>query len=277
VGTEEPDQGYEGYDFYFFEHEMPKKMPTDGIVFLCNPDSDYGPPPQAAGIRVEGKYHWNGNSVYLQAEDEDHPLLNFINPSSLSITMYERITYGADYKPLLLTPDGKPVLAVCDEDDAKVVVMGFSIHYTNLALNEAIAVLMYNMFEYFMPSTVDKNAFEVNEKIDLNARGKELYVSNEYDVENSMTFTEFPASFTATLPGTYLLSQTTFAGKPIEEKIFVRIPASESNIWTTVDALGNPYKELEAEDYYNDLMKFIAAAMVAILFIEWWLHNRENA
>ena len=276
VGAEEPEQGYEGYDFYFFEHEMPKKLPTDGIVFLCDPNPDYAAPPQKADFRVEGQYHWGGESKYLQAEDTNHPLLNFINPGSISVSMYNRITYGSSYTPLLFTPDGKPVLAVCDEDDAKIVVMGFSIHYSNLALNEGIAVLMYNMFEYFMPSTVDKNAFEINEKISLNARGKELYVANEYDTENMMTFSTFPASFTATLPGTYVLSQTTFAGKPIEDKIFVRIPASESNIWKTEDTLGNPYKEIEAVDYYNDLMKFIAFAMVAILFIEWWLHNREN-
>ena len=127
-----------------------------------------------------------------------------------------------------------------------------------------------------MPSTVSSNSFEINEQITLNARGRELYVSNEYDPESLMVFESFPASFTATTPGTYTLSQTTFAGKPIEEKIFVRIPASESNIWKTEDALGNPFKEIEAIDYFNDLMKFVALAMVIILFIEWWLHNREN-
>ena len=135
---------------------------------------------------------------------------------------------------------------------------------------------MYNIFEYFMPSTVSRNSFEINEQIALNARGDELYVSNEYDAEETMMFEEFPASFTATTPGTYVLSQTTFAGKAIEEKIFVRIPAVESNIWKTEDALGNPYKEIDPVDYYNDLMKFIALAMVVILFIEWWLQNREN-
>ena len=275
VGTEEPDQGYEGYDFYFFEHEMPKKLPTDGIVFLCDPDPNYAAPPRAADFRVEAQYHWGGNSVYLQAEDEDHPLLNFINPSAISISMYNRITYGSSYTPLLLTPDGKPVLAVCDEDDAKIVVMGFSIHYTNLAVNEGISVLMYNIFEYFMPATVNKNSFEINEEITLNARGKELYVSDQYSGEE-MIFETFPASFTATTPGTYELSQTTFAGKAITDKIFVKIPAVESNIWKTEDALGNPYKEIELVDYYNDLMKFIACAMVVILFIEWWLQNREN-
>ena len=202
--------------------------------------------------------------------------MNFINPGSISISMYNRITYGSSYTPLLLTPDGKPVVAVCDEDDAKIVVMGFSIHYSNLALNEGISVLMYNIFEYFMPSTVTKNAFEINEQITLNARGKELYISNGYSEEVIPPFETFPATFTATMPGTYELSQTTFAGKPIEEKIFVKVPASESNIWRTEDALGNPYKEIEPVDYYNDLMKFIALAMVTILFIEWWLQNREN-
>ena len=252
---------------------MPKKLPNDGIVFLANPDKA---PPQS-DFRVEAQYHWNGKSMPLQAGEEKHPLLSFINPESLQISMYTRITYGSSFTPLLSTSDGHPVLSVCDEDDRKIVVMGYSIHYANLAINESIAVLMYNVFEYFMPSTVIGNSFEVNEKISLNARGNELYVTNENTDDDTMIFETFPATMTLTLPGEYVLSQTTFAGKPIEEKIFVKIPASESNIWKTEDKLGNPYKDPEEEDYYNDLMKYIAAAMVAILFIEWWLQSRENS
>ena len=128
-----------------------------------------------------------------------------------------------------------------------------------------------------MPSTVSNNSFEVNEKITLNARGNELYVSNENGLMDTVMFDTFPAELQVTLPGTYTLTQTTFAGKPIEEKIFVRIPAAESNIFSTQDALGNPYKDPEETDYYNDLMKYIAIVMVAILFLEWWLQSRENS
>ena len=272
-GTDEPDNGYSGYDFYFFEHVMPKKLPTDGIVFLSDPDEA----PAKSDFRVESQYHWGGESKYLQAEDEEHPLLNFIDSSTIWLTLYTRITYGASYTPLLSTPDGKPVLAVCDEDDAKIVVMGFSVHYSSLALNEGIAVLLYNVFEYFMPSTVSGNSFEINEKIALNARGRELYVSHEEGLMETVLYNSFPATLTVTLPGTYVLTQTTFSGKPVEEKIFVKIPAVESNIWKTEDALGNPYKDPDETDYYNDLMKYIALAMVAILFLEWWLQSRENA
>ncbi len=75
--------------------------------------------------------------------------------------------------------------------------------------------------------------------------------------------------------GVPIMTQTTDYGKLIEESIYVKIPASESNIWAEGDALRNPYREKEEEDYFDDLLLYIAAALVAVLFLEWWLQSRD--
>ena len=41
-----------------------------------------------------------------------------------------------------------------NDSEAKIVVMPFSLHYSNIALTEAIPLLVYNIFEYFFPQTV---------------------------------------------------------------------------------------------------------------------------
>jgi len=41
-----------GFDFYVFEHEMPEKMPDDGVLFLVNPDKL----PAKMDIRLGGMY-----------------------------------------------------------------------------------------------------------------------------------------------------------------------------------------------------------------------------
>ncbi|MBE7079606.1 MAG: VWA domain-containing protein [Clostridiales bacterium] len=266
-----PPEGYSGYDFYFFEHQMPEKLPKDGIVFLSNPDVA----PNGADFRVGAEKNWGGKTKYMTAESETHPILNYLDASRLGITMTKALQFGLDYETLL-TCDGVPTLAVCNEDDKKIVVTSFSVHYSTLAISEHISILMYNVFEYFIPATVSSNSFEVQENIALNARSDALYVTRDGYVEDSWEFTQFPATLSVENPGVYVLQQTTFGDKIISEKIYVRIPKEESNIWVTEDALENPYKTIDETNYYNDLLVYLAGALVAILFIEWWLQSRAS-
>ena len=78
-------------------------------------------------------------------------------------------------------------------------------------------------------------------------------------------------------PGTYVMSQTTFAGKDIVERIYVRIPKDECNIKRTEDAIVDPYRVVDDSEFLQDLLVYIAAGLVALLFIEWWLKSRESA
>jgi hypothetical protein len=78
------------------------------------------------------------------------------------------------------------------------------------------------------------------------------------------------------LPGTYVLTQTTYFGKNVSESIYVKIPEEESNIFKKMEDIPNPYVEQDEEDYFKDLLLYIAAAMVAIQFLEWWLQSHYN-
>ena len=261
----------EGYDFYFFEHdEMPEKMPTDGVVMLANPYKA----PAGSGIRVDQVNVGLRGSVFL-SEEQEHTLLQDVTAENITISQYQKIVYDPSYE-VLMNCNAQPVVAVKNEADSKVVVMGFSLHYSNLALTQDFPLFMLNIWDYFFPSTVQKSAFEVNETISFKARGDELTVTREGSLEEEASFTSFPAKLEVNLPGTYVLQQETFTGKEITEYIYVRIPADESNIWKVEDALREPLKQTDDSGYFNDLLLYIAAAMVAILFIEWWLQSRDN-
>ena len=73
------------------------------------------------------------------------------------------------------------------------------------------------------------------------------------------------------------MEQVTFAGKEITEYFYVKTPAEESNIWKVEDGLDQPPQIVDDTKYNNDLLLYIAAAIVAFLFIEWWLKSRESA
>ena len=166
-----------------------------------------------------------------------------------------------------------PLFAVRNDEDMKVVVMPFSLHYSNLAVTVEFPLLVYNTFEYFYPETVKANSFEVNEKVELNARGTELLVEG-YDFEK--TFDVFPSYITVSTPGTYMMTQTTFTGEEVVERIYVRVPEAECNIKATGEAIAEPYKTNDKSDFLKDLLLYIAAALVALLFVEWWLKGRDS-
>ena len=62
----------------------------------------------------------------------------------------------------------------------------------------------------------------------------------------------------------------------VVEHIYVKIPEYESNIVCVEDAFVNPYLAESNNDYYDDLILYVASAFVALLFIEWLLQYRAN-
>ena len=60
------------------------------------------------------------------------------------------------------------------------------------------------------------------------------------------------------------------------ESVFVKIPATESDINLTESTLVNPYFYEDTGANNVDLLFYFALAMVALLFLEWWLKSREQ-
>jgi len=260
----------EGYDFYIYEHDVPSKLPTDGFILLVNPDET----PDGLGVNF-GQDAPLGSSKSMSALDDTHPLLKNIDASKITISMHKQVlNYDPSFTEVL-SVDGRPLVLVKNEVDCKIGIFAFSLHYSSIAIQAAFPQLLYNMFQFFLPPTVERNAYEVNETISFNARGADLTVASVTNIVEPELYTEFPAEYTATIPGTYELFQTAF-GKSIYEKIYVKIPETESNIWAYEDSLVDPYSQQQIVDFYDDLLIYIAAALVTLLFCEWWLHLREE-
>lgn len=257
----------EGFDFYIFEHTMPADMPTDGVVLLADPLSS----PANSGFRVESIMDMSKKSVYL-AEETSHPILKNLDPPSISISRYNKVTYGPEYT-MLLSYAGDPMLLVRNDEKARVAVLCFSLHYSNLPILIDFPLMIYNMFEYFLPATVQKNSFEIGEKIELNSRGESLLVTG---YQTNLTFKELPAEMQLHMPGSYSVKQTTFAGKDVTETIYVRMPRAESDLTAEEGALESPYYAINESDYYNDLLLYLACALVALILIEWYLQHKES-
>ena len=257
----------QGFDVYIFEHSAPATVPTDGIVIYSDPNNI----PAAAGIRIGQKY--NTQVEWFLEPGEDHDIMKNIKPENISVTQFLSVTSHDGYTPLM-TLQGYPLMLFKDDIDQKILVLPFSLHYSNMALTMEFPLLLRNMINYFFPVMLEDYVYQINETVTVNARTNLLEVDGPGGTQ--LEFETFPAQWVVSAPGTYTMTLNAFSGTPIIESVYVQIPASESNINSTEDVLTNPYFFTTDDIAIADLLFYIALALVALLFIEWWLKSREQ-
>ena len=260
----------EGYDIYIFEHTaaLPKTIPSDGIVIYSDPTKL----PSEAGVRFGSSLTGGGQELFLSL-DEDHTILDRLNPEAISVTQFTEITSYDGYSPLISYEGKYPLLLLKEDVDQKIVLMPFSLHYSNLAILPEFPILLKNIVNYFFPVTVDGTVFETGDSVSLNSRVDYLEVVGP---NLDITLEELPCEIKVSSTGTYTLTQPLLSGDPLIESIYVKIPAEESNICLEEATLTNPAFFESDEDSLMDLLFMLALAAMGLLFIEWWLKSREQ-
>lgn len=259
----------EGFDFYIFEHaSVPEKLPTDGVVFFIDPQSA----PSDAAFLVGGQENVAKESTLVSALT--HAVTKNLSPEKITVARYYKVSAPDDFDVLLTHEKGDPALLVKNTPEQKIAILAVDLNYSNLPIRIDFPRLFNNLFNYFIPSTVGSHSYQVGDTVTLNSGGEKLTVTQP-DVIEKTEFSEFPAQLKVMRPGQYTLEHETMRDEPVLEQFYVRIANSESNITKEVDALPvlNIIRQTEKDDM--DLLIYLAAALVAIQFIEWWLQSRS--
>jgi hypothetical protein len=204
---------------------------------------------------------------------DDHVLMDGINAESITVTKFKEFTNADGYVPLMYC-QGKAVVMAKNEPDQKIIAMSFSLNYSNFSMLLEFPLFMYNILEYYIPSTLMETVYEVNDTVSLNSRSEFLLLTDPDNKETEMR--TFPDAVLLKTPGLYKVSQTPISGEEISEYFFVKLPAAESNINTSEDTLSNPFFVEREEIDNQDLLLYFALALVALLLAEWWLQSREQ-
>lgn len=256
----------EGYDLYIFEHAMPEYLPTDGVVLLVDPDRA----PEGSDFIVDGLVKLPSSDMTL-ASGTPHPLTERIEPSRITLYSYQRISAQVGYDELLYYA-GDPVLMVKNTELSKVMILSLDLRNSNISVRPDFLYFLYNVFEYFLPSTISGYNYEIGDEVKLNSRAPFLELSGP---ETQIHFESFPSNVVLTKPGTYTLTQLSMTGEYVVENFYAHIPSVESNITKEVAALPSLVYESEKEYDDFDLLIYFASVLVALLFVEWWLQSRE--
>ena len=261
---------FEGYDIYIFEHRIPEKLPTDGLVILLYPDEV----PESMEITLSPVKTVTGDGATFTA-GASHPILEYVNASNIRSTRYKTIpNYDSCYTPLLYA-NGEPVALAKNEPDSKVLILTFNFHYSNFPIIPEYPTFMINTLNYFIPTTFDKNVYNLYDTVVLNSRSELLTVAGPAFAE-TLEFKTTPAEIYVDVPGSYTVTQTPISGNKIVENFSVVIPEEQSDITRQVDALTNPFFPTLEENIDLDLVIYFAIALVTLLFCEWWLKSRDN-
>ena len=253
-----------GYDLYIYEHIVPTELPTDGVILIMDP------PANAEGLGIT--FGGMATGEFQFDLGQTHPITKGVTAADIMVTAYQQIRNQDGYDQLLYI-NGSPVMLAKNEPNLKIVVLPFSINRSNLAVLPEFPLLMYNLVEYYFPATLTEYVYEVNEPVTLNARGPELSVEGP---GTNMMLDTFPSTISFTVPGMYTLKQVPISGELVTENCYVKIPASESNIFQQVELLEDPYLHAQKPSQDRDLLIYLAAALVLLLFAEWWLQTREQ-
>jgi hypothetical protein len=140
-------------------------------------------------------------------------------------------------------------------------------------MEKEFPLLLKNTINHFFPVAIEDYVYETGDKLTINVKTNLLEVTGP---DTMLEFEQFPCEFTVDNPGTYTLMRDSLSGNPIVESIFVKLPAEENNTNLIVDVLENPYFYSDEDSLDLDLLFYFALAIVALLFIEWWLKSREQ-
>lgn len=268
VDVPREDPATMGYDLYLYEGYTPTVLPLDGVVFLWNPST------MPIGLTKLDERIYNNEMYFVQ--ESDHAIIQYVEANKIFVKKCTRLlNYDANMYRALWSVDGNPVLLLNDGDHEKVIVALFDISWSNVTLRNDFAYFLYNIFETYLPATVNGRAFEVGQNIQVRSRGTRLTVS--LSSADERTITALPTYIQLDTPGVYTFTQENYFKKQLPaEDIFVKLPSSESNIFATGIMLKEIYRERQNEDDYQDLLVYLAAAMLALLFAEWFLQTQES-
>ena len=261
--TKSEDIALTGYDFYIFEHSMPSVLPKDGVVFLVNPNTV----PRGIDLTLGGIM----TGDFMMTSGVVSPIMNYVVASAITATTYRPITSSDEFETLMYC-EGDAVFVVKNEVNMKVAVLTLNLNTSNLAVLYQFPTMLANMFDYFIPQTVVKNVFDTAEEIQVQARGTDVKVvglQEELSVQP-------PATVCLSKPGSYTVTQMLASGRRSETDIFVKIAALESNINRVEEDIPGASQIEKPEDVETDIYLWLAAAALAILFLEFFLQAREK-
>jgi Ca-activated chloride channel homolog len=267
---------YEGYDLYIFDSIVPEYIPSDGALWLINPQTIANSLDVTLGARLSGDFSLSGPS---EMDDRDRTLLNFVTPSNISLSTYAHLGNYEEYKPLLYV-DEDPVVLTRDMDGQIVTIFAFSLHHSNLPIIPEYVLLFRNLSTYSTINMVEKVLFNAGETVHIRKKPMALHMTLE-SLTQLIEYNNYPVEYIARTPGLYEVTQYLATGDTQSLQFFVRIAENQANFYHDYGTLLDPIRpsvtgDIDIRNDTLDIIMYLVGVMMVLLLIEWGLHYNEH-
>lgn len=265
-----------GYGLYIFDSMSPTAAPTDGTVWLINPDGKLDN--TGFGVRDYVKIDEDGGGELELTKSSStvaKSLARDISGKGVYLSEYTRCGLYRNFTTVL-SYQGNPVLfAGTNTSGSREVVFAFDLHNSNLALHTDYLPLMRNLLEFSFPDILDSVSYTVGDEavVNIPARCESVRVDTPLGNVYYLSLNSASESFTVTEVGTYKIT--------IDAKstlfLYSSLPEEESQTKPIADTMS---LQGEASDIGHDgrfdtlIVVFILLALV--FSADWMVYCYEK-
>jgi Ca-activated chloride channel family protein len=262
------------YDLTVFDSYIPPRLPNGNLFFV-------NPPP---GTYPFGRAEQERAVNHITTGTDPFHILENVDLSNIHTLRSSHTLKPAAWAHAVIQTPQTPLLVAGENDNRRIAALGFDLHNTDLPLQPAFPILMRNITSWFLPAPVPGDGqVEAGSAVSIQVWPGANQVTITNPEQRVVTVgPPFPvAPFAATdQAGLYKVTQhvrgqemqgafTVNLFNPVQSRL---APAKEIPVLNSTDFNANT---TGVSRQLREIWPWIAAILLLILCIEWWLFGRS--
>lgn len=261
------------FDLTVFDGFVPATLPTGGVFFINPPQGSYIFGQSRPEIRVS----------HIGAGSESSGLLDNVDLSSIRVLRLSHLLVPALWAQSVIVTPETPLLIAGENNNRRVAALSFDLHNSDLPLQPSFPILIYNLVNWFLPPPVAGDG-QVSPNLPVTVQtwpGADQVTINGPNQQTVTVAPPFPAAPYAQTNsiGIYQVTQRVYGQE--------RRGAFAVNLFDPQQSRLAPTNQLPVVHSINfapgnngvprvlrEIWPWIAAFLLLILCLEWWLFSR---
>ncbi len=262
------------FDLTVFDGFVPATLPTGGVFFINPPQGSYIFGQSRPEIRVSHIGAGSGSSGFLDNVDL----------SSIHVLRLSHLLVPALWAQSVIVTPETPLLIAGENNNRRIAALSFDLHDSDLPLQPSFPILIYNLVNWFLPPPVAGDG-QVSPNLPVTVQtwpGADQVTINGPDQQTVTVAPPFPAAPYAQTNsiGIYQVTQRVYGQE--------RRGAFAVNLFDPQQSRLAPTNQLPVVHSINfapgnngvprvlrEIWPWIAAFLLLILCLEWWLFSRS--
>jgi Ca-activated chloride channel homolog len=267
------------YDLYIFDKYSPDVLPAQGGIFMIDPTNSALFPVSATV-----------NTPVITNFDKNDPILRYTEPNIISIAQVNQYEVPTWARVVASDANKVPLIIAGERQGQRVVVMGFNLNNSDLAVSYQFPILLTNVLGWLQPLGAVGTVTEVNPgepvSFSIGTTNEQITVQPPRGGATILKPTNNVAAYTETFEtGVYSVTrrlQATpvagTAGRPtiLNDNFVVNLFSESASKIEPLDELGlqgivNPGQTTSSVKTEQEFWQYIALVALVLLLLEWYI------